>query len=361
MFQKYKRIILHFSFWISIYSIFTIYATIFGWGSFINQAIIGIFILPTDIFGVYFTIYILFPFFFKRKRYFLFGLSTLVFIIFLVFIITIPIEYYVISKLFPQLKEIGFKKFLESRFMWDIVVKSMIIGFATSIKIGKEWIKNSQKRQDLEKQKLQIELKLKEAELNFLKSQINPHFLFNAINNLYGLTRKKSNNAPDVLLKISSLLDYMLYEVKNDHIELSKEINNIQNFIDIQRLRYDDEININFNSRINQNRLYIAPLLLMPLIENCFKHGLDEQIGKASIYIDITVNNSVLTLLTKNSKPQIVTESNINSGIGLTNLKKRLQLEYKNRNSLNINETSSTFEVELKINLIENENKLYNS
>lgn len=347
---NYKRIGFHLLFWITLYLFFGISVYISS-GYNIKMFFLGIFSVPQDLICVYFTLYYLLPVYFKKGKYLKFVAFVSITIISVVFIIAIPIEYQLLQVFYEDIVVPGYKDFLKNRFAVNLIVETMIVGFALSIKIGKEWISSSKKRQHLEKQKLEIEIKLKEAELNFLKSQINPHFLFNAINNLYGLTRKKSNKAPDVLLKISSLLDYMLYDIKNSKIDLGKEIENIRNYIDIQRLRYDNEVEINFKVKGRFKNVYIAPLLLMPLIENCFKHGLDENIGKAIINIEISFNKGLLSLITENSVAKQKKQISENSGIGHENLKKRLELEYKGKYSFLIKEIEETYKVELILNL----------
>jgi len=346
---KLKRIALHILFWVTIYSLFTLYGTLIGGGMQWKEILIGLFIIPTDLIGVYFTIYFLLPTFFKQSKYIKFLVITIVFILLLVFI-TVPIEYFIISALYPSIKENGFLVFLKYRFMWDLIIKTMIIGLASFIKIGRTWINDNKHKQEIENQKLQVELKLKEAELNYLKSQTNPHFLFNALNNLYGLTIKKSDRAPEVLLKISSLLDYMLYESTKSSIELEREINNLRNFFDIQRLRYNNESNIEFIVKGSSKNKTIAPLLIMPLVENCFKHGLDNSIGDGFIKIELIIEDNQLKVTTINSISKSDQLFN-NSGIGLDNLKKRLELEYKGRYSFDIDQTKNTFQSILILNL----------
>lgn len=346
---QWKRVLLHLLFWLVIFSSFTVYTALLNEGTLIKQIVIGLFILPTDMLGVYLVIYWLFPAFFQKGKFIKFIVLSILLITILVLFVTIPIEYLVITWMFPILKKSGFVLFFKYRIMWDLIIKTMIIGLALSIKIGKQWITVGRKKQELENQKLQIELKFKEAELNYLKSQTNPHFLFNALNNLYGLTLKKSDRAPEVLLKISGLLDYMLYESKNSRIALNKEIENVKNYIEIQKLRYNDDLKVDFKLDGNFNNKTIAPILLMPIIENCFKHGLDETLKSGNIEISIFCKENELNLTTINSVDRQADKSVAKGGIGINNLQKRLDLEYNKRHNLDMNQLNGRYQVTLTI------------
>jgi hypothetical protein len=163
-----------------------------------------------------------------------------------------------------------------------------------------------------------------EAELNFLKGQVHPHFLFNTLNNLYALTLTKSENAPGIVMGLSEILKYMLYETKTPTILLSRDVETLQNYIALEKIRYEDRIDVNIKIQENLEGYQIAPLLLLPLVENAFKHGTSERIGHVWIKLDLTVKNNTLNI------------EQHKGNIGLPNVKKRLELLYPNAHDLKI-------------------------
>ncbi len=132
----------------------------------------------------------------------------------------------------------------------------------------------------LEKNALTTELKLKEAELKLLKAQIHPHFLFNTLNNLYGLTLEKSDEAPDLVLRLSDILDYILYRCDEKYVPLTEEINMIKNYLEIEKIRYSEKLSLETNFPDKTSAFKIAPLILLPFIENAFKHGVSKYPGR---------------------------------------------------------------------------------
>lgn len=204
-----------------------------------------------------------------------------------------------------------------------------------------------------ERQKIQILQKEKATnELKFLKGQIQPHFLFNTLNNLYALTLTKSDLAPKVVLKLSELLDFILYQSDKATIPISKEIELIQGFIELETLRYGDKIAVDFNFETEDNSVKIAPLLLLPLVENAFKHGVSGSTKDAKIKIDLQVTEDQLKFEIFNTKPaQAVSKNLKGNGIGSVNLKRQLELNYPDGHSLAVKDTSEDYFVELCINL----------
>ena len=217
----FKRISLHILFWVTIYAVFNAYSVLLLGEDFKQIFTLNLFELPTDMLGVYVVLYFLIPRFLFKNKYTQFILYLIIFILVLVFLITIPIEYYVIKGFVKSKEDIDVVEFAKFRGILALVVKLMIIGIAVAIKLTNVWLKNLKKRQKIEKDKLEVEIKLKEAELKLLRAQIHPHFLFNTLNNLYGLTLEKSDKAPEVVLKISDLLDYMLYRCNTPKVLLS--------------------------------------------------------------------------------------------------------------------------------------------
>ncbi|MGZ5220482.1 MAG: sensor histidine kinase [Chitinophagaceae bacterium] len=195
-------------------------------------------------------------------------------------------------------------------------------------------------------QKLRVEKQ--EAELNYLKSQTNPHFLFNTLNNIYSLARDKSDLAPESILRLSKILRFMLYETNGAHIAIEQELKVINDYIALERLRYDESLSINFNYDVEDMKQAVPPLLLVPLVENAFKHGVSETRGHPFIDIHLSVNNRKLLFLVKNSSDAV--PGRIKENIGLTNLRRQLELLYTDFN-LSVAQEQSSFTATLKINL----------
>lgn len=200
----------------------------------------------------------------------------------------------------------------------------------------------------LAKQQLQIEKQ--QAELNYLKSQTNPHFLFNTLNNIYSLTKDKSDLGPESILRLSKILRYMLYEAGGQYIAVEQELKIISDYIELEKLRYDESLLINFNYDVEDMRQSLPPLLMMPLVENAFKHGVSETRGKPFVDIHLSVKQRQLNLVVKNSSEILNEQSTIKENIGLTNLRRQLELLYRDY-KLDVQQNDSVFKSELIINL----------
>lgn len=197
-------------------------------------------------------------------------------------------------------------------------------------------------------QLLQIEKQA--AELSYLKSQTNPHFLFNTLNNIYSLARDKSDLAPESILRLSKILRFMLYETGGDFISIEQEIKIILDYIDLEKLRYDESLRVNFNYDIEDMKQALPPLLLIPLVENSFKHGVSETRGHPFVDIHLSVRNRQLVFVVKNSTEEFSAEHTIKENIGLKNLRRQLELLYTDYH-LSVEKGESMFTATLKINL----------
>lgn len=187
------------------------------------------------------------------------------------------------------------------------------------------------------------------AELQLLKSQVHPHFLFNTLNNIYSFSLEKSPKTPGLILKLSSLLNYMLYYCKTDEVRLEKEIEIMKNYIDLEKERYANKIEISWNVEGNIKDKSIAPLLMLPFLENAFKHGLSEQIEKPWLGVEISVRQNNLHCKITNSKNEHVPYSH--HGIGINNVQKRLEFLYPGKHELGIAGEKDFFIVSLTIKL----------
>lgn len=197
-------------------------------------------------------------------------------------------------------------------------------------------------------QKLRIEKQ--EAEMNYLKSQTNPHFLFNTLNNIYSLSRDKSDLAPESILRLSKILRFMLYETSGEFISVEQEMEIISDYIALEKMRYDDSLHINFKCEIENLKQPLPPLLLIPLVENAFKHGASETSNKPFVDINLSIYKQQLLFVVKNSTENKIGENKVKENIGLSNLRRQLELLYKDY-SLTVKQNESVFTVALKINL----------
>jgi len=196
----------------------------------------------------------------------------------------------------------------------------------------------------------QLRIEKQHAELGYLKSQTNPHFLFNTLNNIYSLSRDKSDRAPESILRLSKILRFMLYEAGGDYISVEQELKIIGDYIELEKLRYDESLRINFNYDVEDMKQAVPPLLLIPLVENAFKHGVSETRGYPFVDIHLTVKERQLNFVVKNSSEVHSDHSAVKENIGLSNLRRQLELLYKDYH-LSVQQASNVFTAVLKINL----------
>lgn len=197
----------------------------------------------------------------------------------------------------------------------------------------------------------QLRIEKQEAELNYLKSQTNPHFLFNTLNNIYALSRDKSDLAPESILRLSKILRFMLYEINGAFIAIEQELKIINDYIALERLRYDDSLRISVVHDVEDMNQAIPPLLLIPLVENAFKHGVSETRENPFVEVYLSVHRGHLTFSVKNStEAHHEDERQAQEKIGLSNLRRQLELLYKDYD-LSIQPSESTFSALLHINL----------
>ncbi|MFT3674569.1 MAG: histidine kinase [Chitinophagaceae bacterium] len=199
-----------------------------------------------------------------------------------------------------------------------------------------------EKQKGLEKEKL-------EAELKFLRAQTNPHFLFNTLNNIYALARKKADETPEVVMKLSKLLRFMLYESARPSITLAEELRVMDDYIELERIRYDERLEIQLERSVDNEQQAIAPLILLPFVENAFKHGASESRFQSFIHLSITLQDGVLTFMISNSMAE-ADDHPIQENIGLSNVRRQLQLMYPDH-QLSLESLKNRFSVCLILNL----------
>jgi len=286
------------------------------------------------------------PRFIFKKKYSLFILFLLS-SIFMMVVVKFNLTYYLLnSNVWPEGPEIV--NTLTANYVMDMMIGELyVITFVTAIKITSDWIKENKRSSDLEKAQL-------ETQLLFLRSQVSPHFFFNTLNNIYSLSLEGSKRTPKVILKLSELMRYLIYDTKNKRQDLKNEIICIQNYLELEKIRYSDNLEINMNIIGQIEGKVIAPILLLSFVENAFKHGANKSIDKIKIDIDFNVKGDFLNFKIVNQIPVRPKNKQIfkrnQGGIGLSNVKKRLKLGYKKDDyKMSINSSNNLFTVKLKI------------
>lgn len=305
--------------------------------------------LPMKILATYVLVYYQIPTFLQKGKYFQFLLS-FAFSLYVFCIIYRINNIYIAETLAggPQIKETIWEIISQPYFtIGTYLFRVYFFGF---LFLFIKMVKNDAR------EKNQMELLKKEkavSELNFLKAQIHPHFLFNTLNNLYALTLDKSDKAPTVVEKLSEMLDYMLYQANEDKVAISREVELIQNFIDLEMLRYGDRLKLRFDKEIEGHEASIAPMVLLSIVENAFKHGVSGSLGTPVIEISLEVRAGILHFRVFNTKPSSLQkdEQKYREGIGTKNIQRQLELVYPDRYSWQVDEQENSYEVMLSIEL----------
>ncbi|MFC0876392.1 sensor histidine kinase [Saccharicrinis sp. FJH2] len=233
-------------------------------------------------------------------------------------------------------KWFSFNLFIQS--LLPVWIPSM---FLVTRKFTSEWLKESKAKTELEKENLQTELKM-------LKNQLNPHFLFNTLNNLYTLALMKSDKTPEMISRLSDMFQFILYECNTPVITLKKEMNLINNYVKLQQLRYGDRLDYSIQIDVGVDNFRIAPMILFTFVENCFKHGSGSDPGIPWIKLSFERKGDKLLFIAENSKPgNSQSHKAEKKGIGLSNMQKRLELLYSGHYKLDINENNKVYKAEL--------------
>lgn len=346
-----KRIVLHIGFWL-LYWLMNGYVEVFLsnstfaelpmwqrlWKGFGARLII----LPLEMGFAYYSMYVILPRYFKGRSYWrlgleFFGVFTLVFALYRLFIPYI---------IYPYIYQLPYAaNTFEGwwpRYIYTAIRFISVTGMALTIKLLRSRFQHLEKEKQLTEEKLQNELR-------FLRAQTNPHFLFNTLNNVYALARKKSDQTAPVIMKLSKLLRFMLYECNQDRITIEREIQVIEDYLELEKLRYNNRLRIQFEKSIDHSSALIAPLLLLPLIENAFKHGASETRFETFVHIKLTATAEQLQMYVENSQEEV--ENISSAGIGLPNVHRQLALLYPAGHHLSIQNQKDIFRVNLSINL----------
>lgn len=292
---------------------------------------------------VYINWHVLIPKFLKQRSWILYLISLMI----LTLVMTPPktLAFFLLYDDYPAFQQY----FLQNQNF--LLFESIFVGAASAaFKITQDWLSHERDRKELQSQQLQ-------SELNFLKAQINPHFLFNTLNNLYALSLKKSEDAPKTVLMLSEMMRYMLYECNAAHVPLQKEINYLKNYLELEKIRLGKNFQVNFDVVGDSQTLEIAPLVFIPFVENSFKHGMNTQINDGFINISFQIEDGLIDFEISNSRNKQPIRSltgKKSGGIGLINIKRRLKLIYPEKHTLEVIEHPETYTTKLQIDLNKN-------
>lgn len=287
---------------------------------------------------VYITNYVLLPQLFYKKRYGWFALA-----FFMLVVTSSVLKMNILGRIMdvPQLYSLSGD--LKRRIYDNVLPHFFLVIAGAAVKLMFDYSRLQQKMAETAKEKA-------EAELNFLKSQINPHFLFNSLNSVYFLIDKNNAEARESLHKFSDMLRYQLYEVNGAKIPIEREISYLKDYVDLQRLRKDEHYSVSFNYSPQVSGFSIEPLLLIPFVENAFKHVSSHGNKDNFIKLELTRNNGQFIFSSENSKDNTKTTDSY-SGIGLSNVKRRLELLYPGKHELNIQDDNDVYKVDLKLKI----------
>ena len=334
------RPVYHALFWLVLFSVMMLDGLQKGnlWWFTLSNELIGLFFYAVL---VYFNLYYLIPNYLARHVLSYFGM-----VLFACALIT-PIE---VLTLYLKLFNLPvYRNHLVAEQLDFFFGNLFVVLLSTMMRLVMDWWRYQNEKQILLTQTIQ-------SELRFLKSQINPHFLFNTLNNLYALTLKKSDQAPEIVLKLSEIMRYMLYECNERRVLLTKEIQYIHNYLDLERLRQPKEADIRFTTAGSISEQMVAPLLFVPFLENSFKHGLNHHIqGGGFVRLHLHVQGEDLEFRIENSKAmESVPRQNHprSGGIGLANVQQRLDLLYPENHTLTVSDEPNCYAVTLHLKMI---------
>ncbi|UOB18941.1 sensor histidine kinase [Abyssalbus ytuae] len=334
--ERISRHILYWGFWLSFYCI--VNGSQYG-NRYVEWFLFEALIMTVKLPYAYFVTYYLLPKFLPDKKYVLLGISVLLSaLVAVVFIL-------LIYNHFPYTMKDEESILWSGKTFYRILDLIYIASLVVIIKLVQEYYRQKRANTQLREEKIN-------AELQILRNQLQPHFLFNTLNNINSLIISNDNRASNAVLKLSDMLSYMLYDCNVDQVMMGKEVDLIKNYMQLEKIRYGDRLELSFQVSGEIHQRFIAPLLLMPFVENAFKHGIAKSEKKSWIRIYLDVTGDDLSFMVENSLPEEFENDfpRLKSGIGLDNLKKRLKLLYPNRYSISSN-THDSYLINLKIHL----------
>lgn len=337
------RILQHLAFWIALF-FFNLFIYGYAYGTYHKTMVSLLLTLPVDILAVYFTLYFITPRFLYTKKYIGFIAVMLVSSV-VITAIEMAIQNYIIIPInYPDSPSAANPRWNLFSGSFFILMRNIyyVVFIALGLKLLKQWYFHQQQRKDLETQSLQ-------SELAMLRQQISPHFLFNTLNNIDALIFKDKTKASDSIMQLSEIMRYMLYEANTDKVPLAQEVEYIRSYVNLFKLSLRDSKFIELNISGDLNNKSIAPMIFVPFIENAFKHGNKNIDATPGIEIELEVYENKLRYSVNNYlKSQSSTDDDI-SGIGLKNVKRRLEILYNEKYNLKISEIQRKFIIELEI------------
>jgi LytS/YehU family sensor histidine kinase len=236
---------------------------------------------------------------------------------------------------------------MSKNIVFVLIIIYLIVGIVGFVSLLNHNFQTISRNKELQNKILETQLQLKEQELHYLKMQIHPHFLFNTLNTIYGFALKQSKQTPEIILMLSNLLDYILYQVNKPKVSLKEEVMHIKEYIELEKIRFQDTLKVVFSAGDINEQIEIAPMLLIPFVENAFKHG-NLVDGYLKIELNVAVTESQLDFRIRNTVMSHE-DKNEQGGIGLENIRKRLDLHYSNNYRLTIENNSNLFSVHLVV------------
>ncbi|WP_222984770.1 sensor histidine kinase [Flagellimonas meishanensis] len=336
-----KYVVYHILFWVVIMFSFAI--SEWSYSDSLKDAIIfELLFLPSRLIAVYVNWFVLIPRILYRNKL----LTYFATLILVLAVTAIAHRYFVLywgyPKFFPHWMDGHITDvFNLPRLLQNALIIVSPVAFTAGFKLFSDWFNQRKETELLREEK-------KNAELKFLKSQINPHFLFNTLNSIYGLALEKSDKTPNLILKLSDILSYTLYESAMNKVSLTKEIELIKDIIALQEERFGKRMDISFSVEGETENLQIPPLILIPLVENAFKHGIHNEVKKGWIDIKLIAGTDSLMFKIANSVPSVREDGN-SEGLGLKNISRRLELLFEDRHTLEIKSEDKTFSVVMEI------------
>ena len=346
---KIKTLLIHAVFWVAVWFFFIYF---FSYNSTDWQYILWFSgaLVPVTIIVTYTIIYVIIPNYLFRKKYLRFVLYlfyTVIFtahsIVLIIYACMIIILDFNVSNIPPMGKNFAFV----------FILVYLVVGLVSLVSVLNDNFKTASKNKELQNKILASQVHLKDQELLYLKKQIHPHFLFNTLNTIYGFALRQSKDTPDIILKLSNLLDYILYQVSKPKVSLKEEVLHIQEYIELEKIRFQDTLKVKFETSEIDESVTIAPMLLIPFVENAFKHGAIDD-GFLRIDMAVSLANKRLTFVVKNTFASTDETAEKKEGIGLTNIRKRLDLLYPDNHDLTIRKTEKWFILELIIPNLKN-------
>jgi len=317
-----RIILLHLLFWTGVWFF---YVYFFSYNSDDKSYVIWFssLLLPLTMAVTYFAIYFLIPKFLLEKKYgrfFLYSFYVLVFssymIVLIIYGCLIFLMKFDATIIPPMIKN----------FLSILILVYLVVGIISSITILNTKFRVDRENRDLQNKILKTQLQIKEQEIQYLKMQLHPHFLFNTLNTIYGMALKQSRHTPEVILKLSNLLDYILYQVDSPGVSLKEEVEHIKEYIELEKIRFRESLEVHIEMEEPGDDRQVAPMLLIPFVENAFKHGSIVN-GILEVFIELKVAGDVMSFSIRNTVMENSLK-NAGTGIGLDNLRKRLELHY---------------------------------